>query len=39
MFREDVDDSQFCPLIIKANMSGTLETVLAESQKIIGTAY
>jgi len=28
MFREDIDDNLFCPIIIKSNMGGTLETIL-----------
>ncbi len=31
MFREDISEDQFCPIIIKSNMSGTLETILAET--------
>jgi translation initiation factor IF-2 len=39
MFREDTSDDQFCPIIIKSNMAGTLETLLAETQKIIEGHY
>lgn len=39
MFREDVADDQFCPIIIKSNQLGTLETLLTETQKIIGGHY
>lgn len=39
MFREDVGDDQFFPIIIKSNQAGTLETLLTETQKIIGSHY
>jgi len=31
MFREDVGDDQFFPIIIKSNQAGTLETLLTET--------
>lgn len=31
MFREDVSDDQFCPIIIKSNQAGTLETLITET--------
>lgn len=39
MFREDTNDDQFCPIIVKTNMAGQLETILVETEKIIGGVY
>ena len=39
MFREDDDGVKYYPLIIKANQSGSLETLLTETVKIIGQSY
>ena len=39
MFREDDDGSNYYPIIIKANQAGSLETLLAETTKIIGQHY
>jgi hypothetical protein len=39
MFREDLNDDMFCPIIIKCNQAGQLETILTETQKIIGGHY
>lgn len=39
MFREDVGDDQYFPIIVKSNQAGTLETLMTEAQKIIGAHY
>jgi len=39
MFRGDEDDLTYYPIIIKANQAGSLETLLTETQKIIGQQY
>jgi len=39
MFRDDEDGIKYYPLIIKANQSGSLETLLTETVKIIGQSY
>ena len=39
VFREDGDDEFFCPLIIKTNQAGVLETILTETEKIVGPHY
>lgn len=39
MFREDADDDSYCPIIIKSNQAGSLETLLTETQKIIAGNY
>jgi translation initiation factor IF-2 len=39
MFRHDGNDDLYCPLIIKANMAGTLETIMQETDKIIAQNY
>ena len=31
MFREDVGEDQFFPIIIKSNQAGTLETLMTET--------
>ena len=36
LFRDDDDTVKYYPLIIKANQAGSLETLLAETVKIIG---
>ena len=36
LFRDDDDEAKYYPLIIKANQAGSLETLLAETVKIIG---
>ena len=36
LFRGDDDEVKYYPLIIKANQAGSLETLLAETVKIIG---
>jgi len=39
VFREDNDDEFYCPLIIKTNQAGVLETILTETEKIVGPHY
>ena len=39
MFREDVGEDQYFPIIVKSNQAGTLETLMTETQKIIGGHY
>ena len=39
LFRQDDDSENYYPLIIKANQAGSLETLLVETQKIIGQNY
>ena len=39
MFRQDDHDDLYCPLIIKSNMGGTLETIMTETEKIIAGNY
>ena len=39
MFREDDNESNYFPIIIKANQAGSLETLLTETTKIIGQHY
>ncbi len=31
MFREDVGDDQYFPIIVKSNQAGTLETLMTEA--------
>lgn len=39
MFRADTDEDMYYPIIVKCAMAGQLETIMTETQKIVGTMY